>query len=363
MPAIAQPAELSASALAAGAERINAAIAARRLPGGVWWVERLGATPHHAVFGQAAWEPRPEPLAADAVFDVASLTKPVVTATLIMQLVEAGQLKLDEPVKKLMPELLSSAPITWRHLLTHSSGLPASLPLTQAWSGRAAALALAWESVPTHVPGSFFRYSDINFILLGALIERLAGAPLASLAQARVLKPLVMNDSSFLALELHRSARIVPTEFDGATMLRGQVHDPTARRMGGAAGHAGLFSTAADLARFARMVLGGGVLDGARVLREDSVTTMTRPASPPGLALRGLGWDIDSPYARPRGKLYPRTSFGHTGFTGCAMWIDPGSQSFSIFLSNRVHPRGSDSIVALYEELGTAAARAAGLGG
>ncbi|MFM8769479.1 MAG: serine hydrolase domain-containing protein, partial [Rubrivivax sp.] len=168
------------------------------------------------------------------------------------------------------------------------------------------------------------------------------------------------------------TSRIAPTEWDGEIgaapnaqvlanlkMLRGQVHDPTARRMGGVAGHAGLFSTAADLARFARMVLQGGELDGVRVLSPEAVARMTAVATPPGLPeQRSLGWDIDSPYSRARGQRYPRGSFGHTGFTGCALWIDPFSRTFHVLLSNRVHPRTRDSIVALYEQVGTLAAEA-----
>jgi CubicO group peptidase (beta-lactamase class C family) len=192
--------------------------------------------------------------------------------------------------------------------------------------------------------------------------------PLAELAQQRLLRPLGMVDSGYLPLAGMAGmagmagSRIAPTQFEAGHLLRGEVHDPTARRMGGVAGHAGLFSTAADLARFVRMLLGGGALDGARVLAGDSVRAMTASQSPPEVtARRGFGWDIDSPYSRPRGTRYPPGSFGHTGFTGCAMWIDPGSRSFYVLLSNRVHPRGNDSIVPLYGQVGTLAAKAAGL--
>lgn len=354
-PTMSQPRVLDADALRELALRIDAAIAARRLPGAVLWVERLGVEPHVQVFGQRAWEPMPEPLAADAVYDVASLTKPLI-GMLVSLLVERGVLNLDEPVHRLLREFTASDAITWRHLLTHSSGLPAILPLAPAWRGAGTAHALACSAKPTHAPGSFFRYSDINYILLGTLIERLTGAPLQEVAKREVLAPLGMRDSGYLPLERNAPARLVPTEYEGETMLRGVVHDPAARRMGGVAGHAGLFATAADMARLARCVLQGG----APVLTRGSVELMTRSASPPGQAARGLGWDIASPYSRPRGAVYPMGSFGHTGFTGCAMWLDPHSASFYVFLSNRVHPRGSESIVALYEEVGTWAARAVG---
>lgn len=346
-------AALDEAALAAVQADIEAAIAQRRLPGGVLWVERAGVS-WSRVLGQRAWEPEPEPLTADAVFDVASLTKPVVTGALCALLLERRIIGLDDPLRRHLPEFPATAgPITVRHLLSHTSGLPAILPLEPAWSGAGAAHALACAAVPTHAPGTFFRYSDINYILLGSLIERVAGAALPELAQREVLRPLAMHDSGYLPLERHAASRLVPTEFDGATMLRGAVHDPAARRMGGVAGHAGLFSTAADLARFARSVL-----------VDARWSAMSRNIAPAGLAQRGIGWDIDSPYSRPRGAHYTKgTSFGHTGYTGCAMWLDPASGSFYVFLSNRVHPRGSDSIVALYEQIGTGVARAVGLVG
>lgn len=354
---------LDPAALSGLDARIEAAIAARRLPGAVLWVERLGAEPYRRVYGQRAWEPAPEALALDAVFDAASLTKPVVTGTLMAQWLERGRVGLDDAVVQHLPEFGGGVGISVRHLLTHNSGLPAILPLEPAWSGAGTAYALACSARPSDAPGQVFRYSDVNYILLGHLIERLGGAPLAEQAEQRVLQPLQMRDSGFLPLRRHAAQRLVPTEFDGSTMLRGTVHDPAARRMGGVAGHAGLFSTAADLARYARCMLQTGALDGVRVLSAPSARLMTTNAAPPGLPARGLGWDIDSPFSRPRGAHYPRgSSFGHTGFTGCAMWIDPGSRSFYVLLSNRVHPRGSDSIVALYEEVGTLAARAAGVG-
>ena len=349
--AMAQANPLDAIALKTLQQQIDAAINARRLPGAVLWIEQLGRPPHTQVFGQRAWLPTPEALRLDAVFDVASLTKPVVTGMLCAQLIEGGQLALDAPVQRTLPEFSGRASITLRHLLTHSSGLPAILPLEPAWIGAGSAHALACAALPTHPPGTLFRYSDINYILLGNVIERIAGKSLAELAEQRVLRPLGMTDSGYLPLLRHPTERLVPTEFDGATMLRGQVHDPAARRMGGVAGHAGLFAPVADLARFARAMLE----------QHERWRMMTSNASPAGLAPRGLGWDIESPYSRPRGKVYPVGGFGHTGFTGCAMWINPGSQSFYVFLSNRVHPRGNDSIVALYEEVGTAAARAVGL--
>jgi CubicO group peptidase (beta-lactamase class C family) len=355
-------------------EAIAAAVAEGRIPGAVLRIQRAGAV-YQIALGRKALEPVAEPLDAATVYDIASLTKVVATAPVLMRLIEEGTLDIDAPVRALLPAFESGPDITIRHLLTHSSGLPASVPLVPAWNGYDDALALACTQTATHAPGTFFRYSDVNFILLGEIAQQLGGKALDLLAHEWVFTPLGMHDTGYRpavpsmgdAGAVGRIAvqRIAPTEREGepgsAQVLRGVVHDPTARRMGGVAGHAGLFGTAADLARYASMLLAGGTLDGVRILNEASVARMTQLASPPALsARRGLGWDIDSPYSRPRGKRFPIGSFGHTGFTGCVLWIDPFSRTFHIFLSNRVHPTTRESIVALYEEVGTRVAEAVG---
>jgi len=353
-------------------------VAEGRMPGAVVHVERSGASWRRAV-GQRALEPAPEPLDERAVYDCASLTKVVCTASVMARLMQDGLVRPDDPVRRHLGEFAAGDAITLRHLLTHTSGLPASLSLAQPWQGAQAALELACASVPTHAPGTFFRYSDINFILLGHIAARAAGLPLEVLVQEWFFGPLRMQDSGYLPLSRHAPARLVPTEWSDspvaggrpaepgapgprAVMLRGHVHDPTARRMGGVAGHAGLFSTAADLARFARMIVRGGELDGVRVLSEAAVSRMLEVSSPPALAdRRSLGWDLESTFSRARGARYPAGSAGHTGFTGCALWIDRGSGAFHELLSNRVHPRTRETIVAIYEAVGTLAAQAAGL--
>lgn len=366
---------LSAAPVSAGADpaavspwaRVDVAmaraVAEGRLPGAVVRVEHHGAGQplvHDSVVGCKALEPGPEPLDTATVYDAASLTKVVVTAPVLMRLVEAGVLDLAAPVRRIVPAFGGGDGITVRHLLTHTSGLPASLPLETPWAGHDEAVALACRSQPTHAPDSLFRYSDINFVLLGDIALRLTGQRLDALARAWLFEPLRMRDSGYLPLERMPAACIAPTEWvddqDSRRLLRGVVHDPTARRMGGVAGHAGLFSTAADIARYARMVLEGGSLDGATVLRESTVARMTAVATPPVLAeRRSLGWDIDTPLSRARGR-HPRPgSFGHTGFTGCALWIDPPRRLFHVLLSNRVHPQARESIVALYEEVATLA--------
>ena len=266
-------------------------------------------------------------------------------------------------LRKIVPEFQSLDEVTVMQLLTHTSGLPAGLPLSPTWKGREAALQLACTRALTHAPGTFFRYSDVNFILLGEVVQRVAAKPLEVLAHEWLFSPLKMHDSGFLPLQRVSETRLVPTEWvteePGLRMLRGEVHDPTARRMGGVAGHAGLFSTVADLSRFARMVLAGGELDGVRVLQEATVRRMCAVSTPASVPeRRALGWDVDSPYSRARGRRYPLGSVGHTGFTGCALWLDPASHAFHVWLSNRVHPRTREPIVALYDDVATAAAEA-----
>jgi CubicO group peptidase (beta-lactamase class C family) len=297
-------------------------------------------------------------------------------------LAEQGKIDLDARLAQYFPECAGQgkASITIRHLLTHSSGLPSGLPAIPAWHGAASAHALACAQAVDHAPGTFFRYSDINFILLGQLVERVSGMPLNEFARTHIYAPLRMRDTGFLPLARGVPAAVIaPTQLGRAPLagapdahadltpgqpLQGVVHDPTARRMGGVAGSAGVFTTAGDVARYARMVLGGGMLDGVRILSPDSVRLLSTVQSPPGVAARGLGMDIDSPYAvRPRGTLFPVGSFGHTGFTGCILWIDPGSRTFYVLLSNRVYPDDKSNVLALYTRLGTLAAEAGGVSG
>lgn len=355
---------------------VNAALAERRMPGAVFRLERNGAV-YEQAYGRLSYEPGAADVAASTLFDAASLTKVVATAPSVMLLVEAGKIDLDARLARYFPECANGGKeaITVRQLLTHTSGLPAGLPARPAWSGDAAAHALACDQVATHPPGTLFRYSDINYVLLGQLVQRVAGMPLDQFARERIYLPLGMVDTGYLPLARIGAAAIAPTQqspardadkalhpdLAGGQLLQGVVHDPTARRMGGVAGSAGLFSTARDLARFARMMLGEGELDGVRVLSRDSVRLMTTVQTPPGIeALRGMGMDINSPYAaRPRGTLFPIGSYGHTGFTGCVLWIDPHSRTFYVFLSNRVYPDDKGNVLPLYTRLGTLAAESA----
>jgi uncharacterized protein YbbC (DUF1343 family)/CubicO group peptidase (beta-lactamase class C family) len=337
-------------------------------PGAVVVVGRPGGIVYEKAFGQRALVPAREVMTADTIFDVASLTKVVATTTSVMMLLEQGRLGLDDAVAAYIPEFgqYGKQKITIRHLLTHLSGLRGDLDMALEFQGAESAIRLASEEVPLAPPGQRFIYSDINFFLLGEVVARVSGQRLDQFARTRIFEPLGMRETTFLPPTAWLP-RIAPTEAcaplgwpcggPNATMLRGVVHDPTARRMGGVAGHAGLFSTASDLSRFCRMLLNGGTLDGVRVLSPLTVALMTRPATPPALGqIRGLGWDIDTRFAVNRGTLFPIGSFGHTGWTGPSLWIDPVTRVFVIFLANRVHPEGKGDVAALRGRISTVVA-------
>jgi uncharacterized protein YbbC (DUF1343 family)/CubicO group peptidase (beta-lactamase class C family) len=350
---------------------VEAAIARHELPGAVVLVGRGDTIVYHHAFGQRALLPSPEPMTEDTIFDLASLTKVVATTTSVMKLVEEGRIRLADPVAQFIPEFgkYGKNAIAIRHLLTHTSGLRPDLELEVEFSGADEAVRRAIEEVPAAPPGERFVYSDINFFMLGDIVRRVSGERLDRYAKAQLFDPLGMKDTAFLPPGAWRS-RIAPTEAcrllawpcgdPGVPFLRGTVHDPTARRMDGVAGHAGLFSTAADLSRFCRMLLGGGRLGGVRILSPATVARMTSPSTPPEMrAVRGLGWDIDSSYSSNRGELFPiGSSFGHTGFTGTSLWLDPATKSYVIFLSNRVHPDGKGDVTALRGKVATVAAAA-----
>src|SRR5579859_4565669 len=336
---------------------INQAIADGNIPGAVLVVGHNGKVFYRKAYGNRALEPKREPMTLDTVFDLASLTKVIATTTAVMQLVEQGRVRLNDPVAKYLPEFAQNGKedITVRQLLTHYSGLAPDLDLTTPWAGKNTAYQLAFVEPAETVPGSGFVYSDINFIMLGALVEKVSGENLDIYTEKHIFAPLKMTHTRFVPPVSWRQ-KIAPTQYDENNhMLWGVVHDPTARRMGGVAGHAGLFSTADDLAKFAQVLLNGG--DG--ILSPLTVAKMTSPQTPPSAPiLRGFGWDIDSPFSSNRGDLLPVGSFGHTGFTGTSLWIDPTTRTFIIVLSNAVHPRGKGSAVALRSKIATAVAAA-----
>jgi len=350
---------LKTNSLAEIDREVAAAIADKKCPGGVIWVEHCGEI-YRKAYGNRAVEPAVEPMTEDTIFDAASLTKVLACTPAVMLLVERGLVELDAPVKKYLSEFPSDGenPVTIRHLLTHTSGLRPGISTKGDWQGVKGALdQVALEKLQAQ-PGTVFRYSDINFITLGAVVERVSGTPLQDFVKREIYQPLGMNDTGYLPSP-DKAGRVAPTEVVDGKALRAVVHDPTARKMGGVAGHAGLFTTAADMARFARMMLNLGELDGKRVFKAETVRLMTSVQSPPGVATRrGLGWDIDSGYSGPRGKLFPLGSYGHTGWTGTSIWIDPFSSTFVIFLSNRNHPTEAGNVLPLRSKIGTLAAEA-----
>ena len=433
---------------------VDDAIAAHKLPGAVVVVGHGGTTVFERAFGlrKLAGEPGPdgaptpeEPMTEDTIFDLASLTKSLATATAVMQLYEQSKVRFDDPVQKYLPDFNPAsdplrADVTLRMLLTHTSGLVGEIDLGGPWGldggDKAEGIYRALTKPLESAPGAVFRYSDINFILLGLIVERITGQPEDVYVQENIFAPLGMGDTRYLppskACGPHRIrgsavalstgppttcaagewdagllSRIAPTARDeegradpGANpdldfLLRGTVHDPTARRMGGVAGNAGLFSTARDVGIYAQALLDRLAGRASKFpLRQETVQLMTTPQQPghtsqqvrdanaatqeaiatspntehpllaphyPAIAgqnLRGFGWDIDTGHSKPRGMVFPIGSFGHVGFTGTSLWIDPGSDTYVVLLTNVIHLRGSAPITNLQGELATLAARA-----
>jgi CubicO group peptidase (beta-lactamase class C family) len=353
--------------------RVDAAVAAalkrNDCPGAVVLIVHGDAVVFRKAYGSRAIRPDVVPMTAGTIFDMASLTKPIATGTSIMHLVESGKLKPGDPVSKHWPAFGASGKdaVTIEHLLLHTSGLIADNPLADYADGRAKAIERIADLPLLDAPGMRFRYSDVNFIVLGELVERVAGMPLDEYARKHVFEPLRMTDTAFNpGNELKR--RVAPTGLRDGKQILGTVHDPRSFRLGGVAGHAGLFSTADDVARYCRMLLRGGELDGVRVLSEKSIKLFTLPHSVSLSAkgkeqsgARSYAWDIDTSYSAPRGELFKKgESFGHTGFTGTSVWIDPASKTAVVVLTNRVHPDDKGNVTQLRREIGTIAARAVG---
>lgn len=329
-----------------------------QMAGCVVLVGYKGKVVYLKAFGERQSEPQPVPMTTDTVFDLASLTKPVATATCIMHLVQQGTVKLDEPVATYIPEFAARGKeqITVFDLLTHQGGLIADNSIRDYEGDPATAMEKTLATKPIAAPGERFIYSDVGFITLGELIRRVSGKSVHEYSQEHIFGPLGMAETGYLPAEDLRQ-RAAVTEKRHGEWMRGEVHDPRAYRLGGVAGHAGLFATASDLAVYAQMLINGGEYVGVRVLQPETVERMTRPVKVPR-GWRALGWDVNSPYSSNRGDLMSDRAFGHGGFTGTAMWIDPPQQLFVIFLSNRLHPDGKGSVNSLAGRIGTIAAAA-----
>ncbi len=327
-------------------------IAAGHLPGAVVVVGVRDKIVLRQAYGDRSVLPDRQPATLDTIYDAASLTKVMATAVAIQQLVERGKIDIDRPAAAYWPAFGANgkADITVRQLLTHYADLPAGLP-PGGWSGHDGALDKIVSLKPVAPAGTRFLYSDVDFIVLGELVRRVSGEPLETYSAAHIFGPLGMAHTGFLPSAALRN-RIAPEDLEGGELRWGEVQDPIAYRMGGVAGHAGVFTTADDLTRFARMMAGDESMRRQAVLRPDSIAAMTRPQSPVGQpALRGLGWDIDSPYSDRFSPFFSTRSFGHTGYTGTALWIDPETQSFLIVLSNRLHPDGRGNILPMLRRI------------
>ncbi len=356
---------------------VESAIQAKKIPGAVVLIGHEGQLVYRKAFGQSSLVPERRAMTTTTIFDMASMTKVIATTTAVMQLVEQGKIVLSAPVSDYWPEFKQNGKelVTIRELMTHYSGLPPDLPLKPAWTGYDTAMKMIVAAKLNVPPGTRFIYSDINFETLGEIVRRVSGEPLDVYCTEHIFKPLGMKDTLFTP-PVSLRGRIAPTQYEHGTsgpVLLGVVHDPTSRFMGGLAGHAGLFSTADDVSIFAQMLLNGGTYNGVRILSPLSIEKMTEPQTPPNkMVLRGLGWDLDSPlvsnnggrvgdlYISNRGELFAVGSYGHTGFTGTSIWIDPVTKTYVIVLTNRVHPNGKGEVAGLRTAVATLVASALG---
>jgi uncharacterized protein YbbC (DUF1343 family) len=336
---------------------VEQAMSSQSLPGGVVVIGRHDGVLFRRAYGFRELEPDRVPTTLDTVFDLASLTKPIATATSIMVLVERGVIGLDDPLIKYVPECGKEGKraITLRHLLLHVSGLPADILKDDFAHGRSEALRHICETPLRGLPGATSMYSDLGFILLEEVVRRVTSRELPAFADEAIFAPLGMRDTAFLPSEGLRQ-RAAWTELVDGVWRVGVVHDPRAYLLGGVAGHAGLFSTADDLALYARAILGGGAVDGKRILSRSTVASMIAPHDVPG-GVRALGWGVLSPW---RGEGLSPTAIGHFGFTGTALWIDPDKDLFILVLTNRVHPDGKGDAKPLVARINTLAAEAIG---
>lgn len=340
-------------------------IASRRVPGAVVVVGRGDAIAFAKAYGDRARLPEVEPMTVDTIFDMASLTKPIAAATLVMILIEEGKIRLSDPVRKFLPDWDNHGKggITVEQLLRHRAGLIPDNAIGDYADGPETAWKKLAELDLVGPPGELFRYSDVGFITLGRIVEKVSGMPLDEFARKRIFEPLGMTDSGYAPkdapLPADKAARTAPTEKLDGEMIRGRVHDPRSRALGGTAGHAGLFSTAADVSTYAQMLLNGGKgPNGARILAPLTVRMMIDAGDSPVGQRRGLGWDVRTGFSHPRGAFMGPKSFGHTGFTGTSLWVDPETGLYVIVLTSRLHPTGKGDSSSIRYRVATAAAAA-----
>lgn len=354
------PADLGMSAeqLAYIAPQVEASHAAGQFSGCVVAIGRSGGLAYLEAFGDRQIEPDRIPMTTDTVFDLASLTKPIATATSIMLLVERGQLRLRDRIADHLPKLTGEGtePITVEQLLTHNAGYVPDNPVSDFEHGVDEAWRRLLALKPKWPPGTTFKYSDVGFELLGRIVENVDGRTLDRFAKEEVFTPLGMSDTGYLPSDALRERAAATEQRDGQWLV-GVVHDPRSALLGGVAGHAGLFSTAEDLAIYARTLLNGGTLGEVRLMGPSTLAEMTRARDVAGHS-RGAGWDMRSGYSSNRGELLSPSAFGHGGFTGTAIWIDPQQDLFVVFLSSRLHPDGKGSVNPLAGRIGAIASSA-----
>jgi CubicO group peptidase (beta-lactamase class C family) len=359
------PAQELAIRLSAVDAVIDEAIAQGKCPGAVLYVGVGDEAVYRKAYGRRALQPQPVAMTADTVFDLASLSKPVGCSTSIMILADRGKLAISDKVGKYLPAFANHGKedITIEMLLLHRGGLIPDNPESDYAAGGAAGVAAIMKLTPQWPPGTHFAYSDVGFIVLGELVKAVDGRALDRFAREEVFEPLGMKETTYNPPAELR-ARAAPTEKRNGQWIIGEVHDPRAYAMGGVAGHAGLFSTADDLARWCRMILHHGTLDGRRILSETAVQQWTAAHYlPDGTAGRAYGFDVDTGYSQPLGERFEKgTTFGHTGFTGTSFWIDPGHRCFVILLTNSVHPKGKGNVLALRRRVSTVVAEGLGVG-
>lgn len=356
IPSYLSAAEINLKKLEGIKEIVEEAIEQKKIPGAVVLVLNQGKIVYKQAFGNKSLYPSTEPMTTDTIFDLASLTKPIATGTSIFKLVEAGKLRLSDKAKLHLPELTEPAweAITLEHLLTHTSGLPAGNASSDYKEGITQSIKKINNLKLLAPPGERFTYSDIGFIMLGEIVQRTSGRLLDQFSRNEIFLPLGMKETSYNPPKTLKP-RIAPTQKEKEIMLRGVVHDPRARLLNGIAGHAGLFSSADDLALYCDMILNPSNSKG---LSPASVRTMTQARAVPN-GWRTFGWDCDTAFSSNRGELFPKGStFGHTGFTGTSIWFDPASQTAVIFLSNRVHPEGKGDATPVRNKVATIVASA-----
>ncbi len=349
---------------------VEAAIKRGECPGAVVVVVSADAVAYRKAFGNRAVKPDTVAMTPDVVFDMASLTKPVATGTSIMLLIQQGKLKPEDLVSKHWPEFGANGKdkVTVEHLLLHTSGLTADNAIADYADGRVKAMERIAGLKLEAPAGTRFKYSDVGFIVLGELVEKLGGMPVDKFAKKHVFDPLKMADTGYTPTDAIKK-RVAPTGLRDSKIILGEVHDPRAFKMGGVAGHAGLFSTADDMAIYCRMLLRDGELDGTRILDAKTVKLFTDPHAVPVLdkggkeskGSRSFGWDVDTSYSAPRGAGFKKgEGYGHTGFTGTSVWVDSGTKTAIIILTNRVHPDDKGNATPLRREVGTIVAAAVG---